>query len=207
MQLNSIQVPSHTHPSPEICVLPQSRPLDSRLLSIQIMSHLNPARYICLWTASQSSQLVAQLHPGIIPNPSRFQYAHLAFIQVCSTKFRSQDSCLTFIHEPSPSMSVDLHFSSPRGRTLIPSRSPYSHLTSTQTPILKSELYTSRVSPQSRSWYLHLSFIQVTSRLHPCPENCISATPRSYLKPTLVSRCSFHLHLGPASPAFRSKDS
>ena len=142
----------------------------------------------------RSTQAPSQTHPGFnmwVQLPSRS----------CSTKFRSQDSCLAFIHEPSPSRSITLHVSSievasqfnpgPHIHISPPYKHPY---------ILKSRLHPGHVSPQSRSWYLHLTSIPVTPHLHPCPEKCSSATPMSYLKPILVRFISIqvlpHLHPG-----------
>ena len=55
-------------------------------------------------------------------------------------------------------------------------------------PRLTSHIHPGCVSPQSRSRYLHLTSIEVTSYLHPDPENCISSPIRSYLKtiPVLI---------------------
>ena len=113
----------------------------------------------------------------------------------CSTEFLSR------LHPWTVSIKVHKFASLPnRGCISIQSRSPYSHLTSIQAPILKSQLHPGRVSPQSRSWYLYLTSIPATSHLHPCPEKCSSATPRSHLKPILVRFISIqvlpHLHPG-----------
>ena len=158
----------------------------------------------------RSTQAPSQTHPGFnmcvkLPSWS------------CSTKFRSQDSCLAFIHEPSPSRSITLHLSSievasqfnpgPHIHISPPYKHPY---------ILKSQLHPGHVSPQSRSWYLHLTSIPVTPHLHPCPEKCSSATPMSYLKPILPAsrskdpyiiaiHVSSHLHPGHISPSFISQ--
>ena len=119
----------------------------------------------------RSTQAPSQTHPGFnmcvkLPSWS------------CSTKFRSQDSCLAFIHEPSPSRSITLHLSSievasqfnpgPHIHISPPYKHPY---------ILKSQLHPGHVSPQSRSWYLHLTSIPVTPHLHPCPENAAQLHP------------------------------
>ena len=55
-------------------------------------------------------------------------------------------------------------------------------------PRLTFHIHKGCVSPQSRSRYLHLTSIEVTSYLHPDPENCISSPIRSYLKtiPVLI---------------------
>ena len=53
-------------------------------------------------------------------------------------------------------------------------------------PRLTSHIHPGCVSPQSRSRYLHLTSIKVTSYFYPDPENCISSPPRFHLKPILV---------------------
>ena len=142
----------------------------------------------------RSTQAPSQTHPGFntcvkLPSWS------------CSKKFRWQDSCFAFIHEPSPSRSITLHLSSievasefnpgPHIHISPPYKHPY---------ILKSQLHSGHVSPQSRSWYLHFTSIPVTPHLHPCLEKCSSATPISYPKPILVHFISIqvlpHLHPG-----------
>ena len=123
----------------------------------------------------------------------------------CSTKFRSQDSCLAFIHEPSPSRSITLHLSSIEVASQF-NPGPHIHISPPYKHpcILKSQLHPGHVSPQSRSWYLHLTSIPVTPHLHPCPEKCSSATPMSISQ---THTGPLHLHLGSASPASRSKGS
>ena len=86
MQLNSIQVPSHPHPFPEIDVSPQSTLIDSCLLPIQIVSHLNPGPYICLWTTTRWCFTSIPVLPSCISDPPRH---HLKLIQVsiCASNF------------------------------------------------------------------------------------------------------------------------
>ena len=55
------------------------------------------------------------------------------------------------------------------------------------------------ILPQSGPWYLHLTYIHVTSHLHPAPPNCILVPSKQHLKTIQVSRCVSHLHPGPFS--------
>ena len=59
-------------------------------------------------------------------------------------------------------------------------------------PRLTSHIHPGCVSPQSRSRYLHLTSIEVTSYFYPDPENCISSPPRFHLKPIPVLINSIH---------------
>ena len=77
-----------------------------------------------------------------------------------------------------------------------PSRSRDLCLSSIQAPRFTSPLHPSWVSPQSRSLYTHLAYIQVTSNLHPGLPNCILAPSKHHLKCIRVSRCVSHLHPG-----------
>ena len=80
-----------------------------------------------------------------------------------------------------------------------PSRSrDLCHL-STQASRFTFLLCLSWILPQSGSWYLHLTYIQVTSHLHPGPPNCILVPSKHHLKFIQVSRCVPHLHPGPLS--------
>ena len=145
------------------------------------MSHLNPGPYICLWTTANTSIPVP---PSCISDPPRH---HLKPIQV---------SICAFNFQPGPAQWNS-------GHKILVSPSSMNRLhrlhTSTHIKVL-AYLHPGRVSPQSRSWYLHLTSIPVTSHLHPCPEKCSSATPRSHLKPILVRLISIqvlpHLHPG-----------
>ena len=53
------------------------------------------------------------------------------------------------------------------------------------------------ISPQSRSVYSHLAYIQATFQLQTGPPNCILVPPKHCLKPIQVSRDVSHLHPGP----------
>ena len=85
------------------------------------------------------------------------------------------------------------------GPISIPSRSRDLCLFSTQAPRFTFLLCLSWILPQSGSWYLHLTYIQVTSHLHPAPPNCILVPSKHHLKHIQVSRCVSHLHPGPSS--------
>ena len=54
---------------------------------------------------------------------------------------------------------------------------------------LTSHIHPGCNSPRSRSWYLRLNPIQLTSHLYADPENCISYPSRSNLKPIQVPLC------------------
>ena len=98
LHISSILVLSQSHPNR---VLPQSRSIYLPLNNNKVMFHLHsspPKLHL------RSTPAPSQTHPGFnmcvkLPSWS------------CSTKFRSQDSCLAFIHEPSPSRSINLHLS------------------------------------------------------------------------------------------------
>ena len=98
------------------------------------------------------------------------------------------------------------------GPISTPSRSRDVCLLSTQAPRFTCLLCLSWILSQSGSWYLHLTYIQVTSHLHPGPPNCISVPSKHYLKPIHVSRChpipisASHLNPGPISTPSRSRD-
>ena len=86
-----------------------------------------------------------------------------------------------------------------------------SHLNPTQALRFTFLLCLSWILPQSGSWYLHLTYIQVTSRLHPGPPNSILIPSKHHLKPIQVTRCVSHfylvsqLHPSPISPYPRLK--
>ena len=144
----------------------------------------------------RSTQAPSQTHPGFnmcvkLPSWS------------CSTKFRSQDSCLAFIHEPSPSRSIALHLSSievasqfnpgPHIHISPPYKHPYilksqlhPCLTSIQVLIFASHFHPGDASPPSMSGKMQLSYTYVLSQTHTGP---------------------LHLHPCLASPASRSKGS
>ena len=122
--------------------------------------------------------VVSQLHTDTVSNPARFQNLHLIGILFLSHLNQGQKNIisppsmyhLTFIHVHR--FSFHIH----PGCVWIPSRPPW----------LTYHIHPGCVSPQSRSRYLHLTFMEVTSYLHPDPENCISSPPRSHLKPIPV---------------------
>ena len=85
------------------------------------------------------------------------------------------------------------------GPISTPSRSRDLCLLSTQAPRFVFLLCLCWISPQSRSWYLHLAYIQETSHLHPGPPSCVLVPSKHHLTPIYVSRCVSHLHPGPFS--------
>ena len=104
------------------------------------------------------------------------------------------------------------------GPISTPSRSRGVCLLSTQAPRFTFLLCLSWILPPSGSWYLHLAYILITSRLHPGPPNCILVPYKRHLKPIPVSWCvsppsrSFlnwrivsQLHPSPISPYPRLK--
>ena len=100
-RLISIYAPRFTSPPHQDRVSPESRSIYLPLNNNKVMFHLHssPTKLHL-----RSTQAPSQTHPGFnmcvkLPSWS------------CSTKFRSQDSCLAFIHEPSPSRSINLHLS------------------------------------------------------------------------------------------------
>ena len=147
-----------------------------------------------------------KLHLRSTPAPSQTHPGFNMCVKLpswsCSTKFRSQDSCLAFIHEPSPSRSINLHLSpievasqfnpgphihiSPPYKHIKVSASSRSCLTSIQVLIFASHFHPGDVSPPSMSGKMQLSYTQAPSQTHTGP---------------------LHLHPGPASPASRSKGS
>ena len=149
-------------------------------------------------------------------------YFHLAYIQVTSHLHRGPPNCILV---PSKHHLKCIHVSrcvshlhpgplQPRcasqlnpGPISTPSRSRDLCLLSTQAVRYTSLLCLSWILPQSGSWYLHFTSIQVTSHLHPGPPNCILVPSKHHLKPIQVSRCVSHLHPCPSSTGSRSRDS
>ena len=207
MQLNSIQVPSHPHPFPEIGISPQSTLLDSNLLPIQIMSHLNPGPYICLWTTTRWCFTSIPVLPRCISDPPRH---HLKPIQVsiCASNFHPGPAQRNSGHKilVSPSSMNRIH----QGPWICISPQSRLHLNSIQGPIFTSHLHTSthiKVSASSRSCLTSIQVLIFASHFHPgdvsppsMSGKCSSATPRSHLKPILVRFISIqvlpHLHPG-----------
>ena len=211
MQLNSIQVPSHPHPFPEIDVSPQSTLLDSRLLPIQIVSHLNPGPYICLWTTTRWCFTSIPVLPSCISDPPRH---HLKPIQVsiCASNFHPGPAQRNSGHKilVSPSSMNCLH----QGPSICISPQSRLHLNSIQGPILTSHLHTSthiKVSASSRSCLTSIQVLIFASHFHPGDVSPPSMSGKMQLSYTQVSSQThtgpLHLYPGPASPASRSKGS
>ena len=106
-----------------------------------------------------------------------------------STKFRSQDSCLAFIHEPSPSRFINLHLSPIKVASQF---NPGPHI---------------HISPPYKHPYGGLSFIQVVSHLNPGPYICISFPSRWRLTSIHVRKNAAQLHPGPISNPYWSTSS
>ena len=221
--------PISHHPCLKMCISTQSR---SHLNPIQVSRFVSPLRpgpqihvFFCLsWLSPQSLswylhltniQVPSHLQPGP-PNcilvPSKH---HLKPIQV--------SRCVSHLH-PGPFSTGELYLSSilvpyhhihvsrcasqlNPGPISTPSRSRDLCLLSTQAPRCTFLLCLSWLFylPQSGSWYLHLTYIQVTSHLHPSPPNCILVPSKHHLKPIQVSRCVSHLHPCPSSTGSRSQ--
>ena len=177
-----------------------------KVISVQSRSHLNP---------TQVSRFVSPLHPGsqihvfslsqlnltsiwvliftshlhpvnISPHPAQPNYIlvpskhHLKPIHV--------SRCVSHLH-PGPFSTGELYLSS----TLVPYHPiPVSICISVNPGPISTpsrQIHVSWILPQSASWYLHLTYIQVTSHLHPGPPNCILVPSKHHLKPIQVSRC------------------
>ena len=200
MHINSIQVPSQPHPGLEICV--SSHP------GSQIhVSSLSQWNFTSIWVLIFTSHL----HPGNISPPSRSTKWHLSSIQASSQTHTCFKMCVS---PPSRSflnwrIVSQLHprpiSPYPRLKMCISAQSR-SHLNPIQVSRFVSPLHPGsqiHVSslPQlnlTSIWVLilHLPYIQVTSRLHPDPPNCILVPSKHHLKPIQVSRCVSHLHPG-----------
>ena len=129
-----------------------------------IASHSHPGRisapYRHCLKPSQVSKFASHRHPLPVPPWSRSEEYYIT-----PSMYH-----LTFIQVHR--FSFHIH----PGCVWIPSRPPR----------LTPHIHPGCVSPQSRSRYLHLTSNEVTSYLHPDPENCISSPPRSHLKPIPV---------------------
>ena len=133
-----------------------------------------------------------KLHLRSTPAPSQTHPGFNMCVKLpswsCSTKFRSQDSCLAFIHEPSPSRSINLHLSPIE----VASQFNPGHI---------------HISPPYKHPYQSLSFIQVVSHLNPGPYICISLPSRGRLTSIHVRKNAAQLHPGPISNPYWSASS
>ena len=167
-------------------ILPQSGSWYLHLTYIQVTFRQYPGPPNCILVPSkhhlkpkQVSRCVSHLHPG------PFSIGELYLSSILIPYHPNHVSRCASQLNPGPIST--------------PSRSRYLCLLSTQAPRFVFLLCLSWISPQSGSWYLHLTYIQVTSHLHPGPPNCILVPSKHHLKPTQVSRCVSHLHPGPFS--------
>ena len=157
-RLTPIQVKSHIHPSPQICIARPSRSCltsikdrshHSRLTSIQDASQLHPSHRIL---DLSSIQVPSHPNPGLKICVSPPSLPHLTFIQI-------------------PKFVCHLHpgriLSSPRllnlGPDICVSPSPW------------------RVPYPSSSRELYFHSLQVPFHPHPCLETCVSPPSRSHL--------------------------
>ena len=126
------------------------------------------------------------------------------FQDVCFTSIQVISQLENCISAPSQS-----HITHPRLKMCISTQSR-SHLNPIQVYRFVSPLHPgsqihvfflclSWILPQSGSWYVHLTYIQVTSHQHSSPPNCILVPSKHNFKPIQVSRCVSHLHPGPFS--------
>ena len=181
--LNPIQAPRLTFFLCLSWILPQSGTWYLHLAYIQVTSHLHPAPPNCILVPSKHhlkpihvSRCVSHLHPGPFSSGELYLSSilvpyHPIHVSRCASQLNPGPI-------PTPSRSRDLCF------------------LSTQDPRFTCLLCLSWILPQTGSWYLYLTYIQVTSHLHPGPLNCILVPSKHHLKPIQVSRCVSHLHPG-----------
>ena len=186
MRLNSIQV--HSHP----------------IQVSRFVSHLHPGSEIHVSSSSQLSltsiQVIifaSRLHPGqpnciLAPSKHHLRCIHVSrcVSHLYPDHFSTGDLYLSSIPVPYHPVLVSRCASQLNpGPISTPSRSRYLCLLSNQAPRFVFLLCLSWISPQSGSWYLHLTYIQVTSHQHPGQPNCILVPSNHHLKPIQVSRC------------------
>ena len=156
-----------------------------QLNSIQVSSQPHSGSQIHVSSLSQLNLtsiwlliFASRLHPGNTSPPSRSTKLHLNSIQASSQTHTG------FKMSPNTRLKMCI---SPQSR---------SHLNPTQALRFTFLLCLSWILPQSGSWYLHLTYIQVTSRLHPGPPNSILIPSKHHLKPIQVTRYVSHLYPG-----------
>ena len=146
----------------------------------------------------------SHLHPCNISPPSSSTKLHLSSIQASSQNHTGFKMCVSppsrsFLNwrivsqlhpcpiSPYPRLKMCI---STQSRSLsTPARSRDLCLLSTQAPRFTFPRCLSWILPQSGTWYLHLTYIQLTSHLHPTQPNYILVPSKHYLKPIQVSRC------------------
>ena len=148
-----------------------SQPHSGSQIHVSSLSQLNLTSIWLLIFASR-------LHPGNTSPPSRSTKLHLNSIQASSQTHTG------FKMSPNTRLKMCI---SPQSR---------SHLNPTQALRFTFLLCLSWILPQSGSWYLHLTYIQVTSRLHPGPPNSILIPSKHHLNPIQVTRYVSHLYPG-----------
>ena len=165
-------------------ILPQYGSRYLHLAYIQVTSHLHPGPPTCILVPSKHhpkcihvSRCVSHLYPGPLSTGELYLSSipvpyHPIHVSRCASQFN-----------PGPISTP------PRSRDLC--------LLSKQAPRFTFFLCLSWILPQSGSWYLHLTYIQLTSHLHPAQPNYILVPSKHHLKPIHDSRCVSHLHPGP----------
>ena len=210
------RIVSQLHPSPispyprlKMCISVQSR---SHLNPIQVSRFvfpLHPGSHIYVSSLSQLNItsiwlliFTSRLHPGNISPPSRSTKLHLSSIQASAQTSTCFKMCVSPPSRPfvnwrivyqlhpspiSPHPRLKMCISTQSRSHLNPSRSRDLCLLSTQAPRFTFLLCLSWILPQSGSWYLHLTHIQVTSHLHPGPPSCIFVLSKHHVKHIHVS--------------------
>ena len=211
--------PISPYPRLKMYISTQSR---SHLNPIQVSRFvfpLHPGSHVYVSSLSQLNLtsiwvqiFTSRLHPGNISPAARSTNLHLSSIQASSQMHTCFKMCV-HLH-PGPLSTGELHLSSipvpyhpihvsrcasqlNPGPISTPPRSRDLCLLSTQAPRFTFLLCVSWILPQSGSWYLHLTYIQLTSHLHPAQPNYILVPSKHHLKPIHDSRCVSHLHPGP----------
>ena len=141
--LTSLQAPTFMSPIHQLHASPQSRSIYIQLTTIHLLSHFHPGPCICISPPSMA-WCVCLPPPGCLSLPSMSGELYLTSTIVPSQHIQVS-GCASQLN-PGP-------FSTPsRSRDLC--------LISIQAPRFTSPLHPSWVSPQSRSLYLHLAYIQ-----------------------------------------------
>ena len=143
-----------------------------QLNSIQVSSQPHSGSQIHVSSLSQLNLtsiwlliFASRLHPGNHITSIQVTKLHLNSIQASSQTHTG------FKMSPNTRLKMCI---SPQSR---------SHLNPTQALRFTFLLCLSWILPQSGSWYLHLTYIQVTSRLHPGPPNSILIPSKHHLNP------------------------
>ena len=202
-RLKPIQVKSHIHPSPKICIARPSRSRRrltsikdrshySRLTSIQDASQLHPSHRIL---DLSSIQVPSHPNQGLKICVSYPSLPHLTFIKIPKFVCYLHPGCIL----PS-SMLLNL------GPDIYVSPTPWSRPISIQLPRIAFPLLAGSISPSSMSRDACLTFIQVPSQLHPGPNMWVSIPSRSRITSIQVGRIASQLRARPISPPLSSRN-